>query len=152
MQLEGDLHYPFFRGVSQATAWFGSWAFALCWGARLGALQTPGWVFVFASVRTDQVSCRGVLLVLVCREACLRCFTHVWLLVGALGVSCKLGRSFAAFLGGWRLTGLFQHTVHDCTLQKAARDDGEAKDPMRALALASNTHRTVRGVAVTRRD
>ena len=26
----------------------------------------------------------------------------------------------------------------------AARNDGEAEDPMRALALASNTHRTVR--------
>ena len=36
----------------------------------------------------------------------------------------------------------------DQLAKSAARDDGEAKDPMRALALASNTHRTVRGVAV----
>jgi ribonuclease HI len=32
----------------------------------------------------------------------------------------------------------------DQLAKSAARDDGEAKDPMRALALASNTHRTVR--------
>ena len=32
----------------------------------------------------------------------------------------------------------------DQLAKSAARDDGEAKDPMRALALASNTHRQVR--------
>ena len=32
----------------------------------------------------------------------------------------------------------------DQLAKSAARNDGEAKDPMRALALASNTHRTVR--------